>query len=186
MRIFIGIQMNDDTTERLENFIKPFQKISSPIRWIKRENYHLSLRFIGEVSENLWIRISDSISPSVFSIPSFPVLIRGCGSFGRGDHINIFWGGVQRSLPLQNLYDTLENQLEAIGIQKEARPFHPHITLGRNKKNHHFKSFFKKMEMCRDTVISEQTVDKFQIYQSTLLPDGPVYKILKEIPIGTT
>lgn len=185
MRIFIGIKMNDETTGKLEHFVQPFKTESTPIRWIKPENYHLSLRFIGEIPEDIWIRIRDKFTSSMFRLSPFPIQVRGCGSFSRGQDIGIFWAGVMTSQPLQTIYNTLEKGLESTGIQPETRPFHPHITLGRNKKKYDFNSFFGKMETHRHTIIAEPIVDRFQIFQSTLLPVGPIYKILKEIPIGT-
>ena len=50
MRVFVGIKLDDAVVEKINNALKPFKKISTPIKWVKSENIHLTLKFIGEIS----------------------------------------------------------------------------------------------------------------------------------------
>jgi RNA 2',3'-cyclic 3'-phosphodiesterase len=182
MRIFIGIKLDERVQGEIESFLKPFKKISSPIRWVKPANIHVTLKFIGEVSEEKYKQIEKRLNETDFNSVLFTLCLNGCGKFGRGNSLNIFWIGITPNDILTGVYNKIENALGKIGIEKENRPFKPHITVGRNKKDFNFKSFFQLIEERSHEPISELNVDHFQIFKSQLRPEGPVYTKLKEIP----
>jgi 2'-5' RNA ligase len=184
MRIFIGIKLDERVHDEIEKFLKPFKKISSPVRWVKPANVHITLKFIGEVSNEKYVQIEKRLSEAEFNTDPFDLRLAGCGKFGRGNTLNIFWIGISPSDPLARVFKKIENTLAKIGIEKENRQFKPHITVGRNKKNFNFKSFFELIEENSDQQISELTVNHFQIFKSQLRPEGPIYTILKEIPLA--
>ena len=184
MRIFIGIKLDERVHDEIEKFLEPFKKISSPIRWVKPENVHFTLKFIGEVSEEKYAQIEKRLSEAEFNTGPFDLRLTGCGKFGRGNTLNIFWIGIAPSDPLAQVFNKIENTLAKIGIEKENRQFKPHITVGRNKKNFNFKSFSELIEENSDQLISEFNVGHFQVFKSQLRPEGPIYTILKEIPLA--
>lgn len=186
MRVFIGIKLDERVHEEIEKFLEPFKKISSPIRWVKPENVHITLKFIGEVSEEKYAKIEKRLGEAEFDTGPFDLKLTGCGKFGRGNTLNIFWIGISPSDPLTQIFKKIENTLAKISIEKENRPFKPHITVGRNKKNFNFQSFFQLIEENNDRLISEFNVDHFQVFKSQLRPEGPIYTILKEIPLAQT
>jgi len=188
MRIFIGIKLAGRANANVQQFLEPFQKIASPIRWVKPQNIHLTLKFIGEVTDDTYKKIETALSaPAVVTDPdtgSFDVTLSGCGRFGKGTTLSIFWIGAGPIEPLETLFNQIENRLARIGIPKEDRPFKPHITVGRNKRNFNFRHFFQLIDRYKDQHISRFPVSQFQLFKSTLTPDGPIYSILKEIPLN--
>jgi 2'-5' RNA ligase len=74
--------------------------------------------------------------------------------------------------------------LHKIGIPKETRPFKPHITVGRNKRPFNFKSLYALIAEKEHLPITSIQVKAFQVFKSELTPEGPIYKILKEIPVS--
>lgn len=186
MRVFIGIKLNNSVKEEINKVLRPFKKISTPLKWVKPENIHLTLKFIGEISEEKYLQIKESLTNNNFNIKPFNLKFSGLGRFGRGNNINIFWVGIENNNELKNLFKEIENRLENINIKKDTREFKPHITLGRNKKQFNFKSFFKILDEYNNQFISEVKVDSFQIFKSELSYSGPTHTILKEIQLGTT
>ena len=184
MRVFIGIKLDERVHNEIEKFLEPFKKISSPIRWVKPENVHITLKFIGEVPEEKYAKIENYLGEAEFDTGPFDLRLAGCGKFGRGNTLNIFWIGITPSDPLALVFKKIENILAKIGIEKENRPFKPHITVGRNKKNFNFKSFFNMIEENSQQLISEFNVGHFQVFKSQLRPEGPIYTTLKEIPLA--
>ncbi len=183
MRIFIGIRLDNDVIAAIEKFLEPFKKTNTPIRWVKPENTHITLKFIGEVSPGKYSRIEEALTGTPFNIDNFTVSLQGCGKFGRGGSLNIFWIGMAANPSLEQLYEKIETTLAKLGIKKEDRPFKAHITVGRNKKNFNFKSIFKLIEENNDRRIIEFPVSHFQLFKSQLTPEGPIYTVLKEIPL---
>jgi 2'-5' RNA ligase len=185
MRIFIGIKLDDTVLKEIEKFLKPFKKIASPIKWTKPENIHVTLKFIGEVSPDKYSRIETQLDNADFKTGSIILNIAGCGKFGKGRDMSIFWIGLDKNEKLEDLYNRIETTLKKAGIPKEERIFKPHLTVARNKKNFNFKSFFEQIDDNRDRPIAEQRVTGFQVFESRLTPEGPIYTLLKEIPIDT-
>ena len=61
MRVFIGIQFDEETRRDIETFLRPFKRVSSPMKWVKPENIHLTLKFIGEVSSAKYKEIENGL-----------------------------------------------------------------------------------------------------------------------------
>lgn len=191
MRIFIGIKMDDAVHDRIERFLKPFKKFSTPVRWTKTSNIHITLKFIGEVPEDRCKEIETRLCKENFSAVTGGLLdikLSGCGKFGKKESLNIFWIGIDENLPLKQLYHKIEDTITPLGVEKEIRPFKPHITVGRNKKNFNFKPFYKLIEEYGHQTVASFSAPSFQLFKSDLRPEGPIYTILKEIPLthGTT
>lgn len=190
MRIFIGIKLAEFVTTSIQNFLTPFMKIQSPVRWVKPQNIHLTLKFIGEVSEATYSKIEAALSESeAESIAgpdagAFDITLRGCGKFGKGTALTIFWLGIEPSRSLTDIYHTVEHRLARIGIPKESRPFKPHITVGRNKRSFNTKPFNELIDRYREQHIVRFPVTGIQVFRSKLTPDGPIYSIIKEIPLN--
>ena len=184
MRIFIGIKLDDRVHEEIESFLKPFKKNSSPLRWVKPANVHLTLKFIGEVSDHQYAQIEQRLSDTEFNTGPLELSLSGCGKFGKDDSLKIFWIGIAANTSLTEIYNRIETSLAKAGIEKENRPFKPHLTVGRNKKNFNFKSFLQLMEENSRRLVSQFTATHFQVFKSQLRPEGPIYSVLKEIPLA--
>lgn len=183
MRLFIGIKPDDSVLEQIDRFLKPFKKIASPVNWTELKNIHITLKFIGEVSDAQYALISKKIRETDFHVGAVKLVFTGCGKFGRDSGMDIFWVGLAPDKNLEEIYQRLENSLARIGFPREKRPFSPHVTVARNKKVFNFKSFFVLMEERRETEIARCEAARFQLFQSRLTPEGPVYSVLEEVDI---
>lgn len=181
MRTFIGINLDDATRQKVDSALKPFKKIATPIKWVKPENWHLTIKFIGEVNDEKKQRIIGVINAIPFAFQPFEILISGFGKFGRGNDLNIFWAGIQESETLKKFYLQIEDALEKIQIKKENREFKPHLTIGRNRRPFDFKSFNAVIEREQSKPVASFKAGGFQIFQSILTPEGPIYNIVEEI-----
>jgi 2'-5' RNA ligase len=183
MRIFIGIKLAEDCREKIVRELQPFKIIPTSIRWTETENIHLTLKFIGEISAALTGQIAETLLAAKIPVAPFQLKITGFGKFPAGDDLQIFWAGVEDNPPLQVLFVWIENALASLAIAREARPFNPHLTLGRNKSRYNFKTLFELLAEKRDIFLAKCPVSSFQLFSSQLTPAGPIYKILKEIPL---
>lgn len=99
-------------------------------RWIDAENYHLTLRFIGDVEGH----VADEIASAFDRIhrPSFEIALQGIGTFGTKKPHSL-WAGVTTSPELHALHDEIERICQRLGLPPDARKFSPHVTLARLK-----------------------------------------------------
>jgi 2'-5' RNA ligase len=183
MRIFAGIQLTEAIRETIAAELEPFKAIANSIRWTESRNIHLTLKFIGEASVAQTELIKAALLTAKIPAAAFKLKISGFGKFPAGDDLHIFWAGVEDSPHLQELFAGIEAAIAPLGIARETRPFSPHITLGRNKGHYNFKTLFELLAAKRDIFLAEFPVTSFQLFSSQLTPGGPLYKVLKEIPV---
>jgi 2'-5' RNA ligase len=97
-------------------------------RWASGEQMHLTLRFIGEVDDNVGHDIDDALA--LIRAPSFTLELAGVGEFG-GKNPRALWAGVRPCDALVHLQKKIETALQRIGLPAEERKFSPHVTLAR-------------------------------------------------------
>ena len=130
MRVFIAIEFLDEIKDYLNEIKDIVIKESKSGNFTAKENFHLTLKFIGEVNKSKLENIKECIDKVAINHNDFKFKFNNLGEFPRGNK-KIIWIGLQANEKLYNLYLNLEETLSAIGIKKEDREFKPHITIGR-------------------------------------------------------
>lgn len=128
MRLFIAINLNDEIKDALMIAIQELKKEASKGNFTHRENLHLTLVFLGELSTD---RIDDIKSVmNRINEKSFRLSLSGLGQFKRkvGD---IYWVGIDKSEALLSLQKSLTTELQKASFSLENREYSPHLTLGR-------------------------------------------------------
>jgi RNA 2',3'-cyclic 3'-phosphodiesterase len=126
IRLFVAL----DLPEAIRDALLAVQGGVPGARWSRAEQMHLTLRFIGEVAENVARDIDDALA--TIRAPSFSLELSGVGEFG-GKNPRALWAGVKSSEPLLHLQRKVETALQRIGLDPESRKYSPHITLARLK-----------------------------------------------------
>ena len=124
LRLFVGIEFPPELKLRLS-------LLESGIpgaRWVDPGNFHLTLRFIGEVDEGVAADIDEALGR--LQARRFTLQLAGTGVFG-GARPRALWVGVERPPELVALRDKIEQALIRIGLEPEPRKFVPHVTLAR-------------------------------------------------------
>lgn len=184
MRIFIGIKLEEDIRAQIEKELKPFKKMKTPIRWTEPENIHLTLKFVGEVSADVYPEMERAVASGHFGLKPFRINFRGLGKFPAGDEVHIFWAGIEPVVELETLFRRIEDILIRFGVEKETRRFLPHITVGRNRARFPFKSLLDELAKKSDVRLGESIASSFQIFESRLTPGGPIYTVRQEVAIA--
>jgi RNA 2',3'-cyclic 3'-phosphodiesterase len=124
LRLFVGIEFPPELKLRLSLL----QTALPGARWIDPGNLHLTLRFIGEIPEDLAADVDEAMGR--LRARRFTVRLAGTGIFG-GNRPHTLWVGVERDPDLVRLHDKIEHALIRAGIAPEPRRFAPHVTLAR-------------------------------------------------------
>ena len=124
LRLFVGIEFPPELKLRLS-----LLSTSMPgTKWVDAGNFHLTLRFIGEVGRDVAADIDDALGR--LRARRFSLQLAGTGVFG-GDRPRALWVGVEREPELVTLRGKIEQALIRIGLEPEPRKFVPHVTLAR-------------------------------------------------------
>lgn len=141
-------------------------------RWVEPSSYHVTLRFIGEVPED----VAEDIHAALETCrsPSFALALGGIGVFSQGRRPGALYLGVDGSRPLHFLRDKVERALVRAGIAPETRKFTPHVTLARLKgaAPEQVHGFAATHNLFRPAPFP---VDRFTLFSSHQSRSGAVY-----------
>ena len=168
-RLFIAI----DLPEQVKEAVAAIAGDLPGARRVPREQIHLTLRFIGEVDEGMFLAIKGVLS-AVRSAP-FSLTLKGVGHFPPGRHPRVLWVGMEESEPLRELQKMVELALIGAGVAAEERGFSPHITIARLKETPPARVAMLE-EKHQLFVAGPFPVGEFYLYSSTLTREGAIHK----------
>ena len=132
MRCFAAILLAEDVRLALVDEIERLRPLSQAVAWVPADNLHLTLHFFGEEDPERVAEAGAALTEAAASVPRFTVEVRGLGAFPGLDRPRILWTGVAGGAPeARDLHGRVEGALERRGFAREARPWHPHVTVGR-------------------------------------------------------
>lgn len=135
MRTFIAIPLPKPITQQLVRSFAPHQsRMTSGVRWVPPENMHLTLRFLGETND---VQLSALINQldQLQHLPVFELAFTRFGVFPAWKSPNTIWLGFEKTSDLENAQQTTESIVRTCGYQHEKKPFTPHLTIARVKRN---------------------------------------------------
>ncbi|MEA3493301.1 MAG: RNA 2',3'-cyclic phosphodiesterase [Candidatus Margulisiibacteriota bacterium] len=184
MRAFISVELPDKVKEKIKEFIEEVIKELSDteikVKWVKKENLHLTLKFLGWVDDKALDKLIALTEKAVSNSGSFEVSLGGAGTFPEGKNPKVVWVGTDRGG--DKLCD-LADRLSKTGPRRETREFKAHLTIGRVKDKRGVDKLLKKLEKFKDIKFGEISVDRIFIMKSTLTPKGPIYEIFREVKV---
>jgi RNA 2',3'-cyclic 3'-phosphodiesterase len=176
LRLFVGIGFPPELKLRLSLLCSGVPGA----KWVDPGNFHLTLRFIGEIGEGPAADIDDGLSR--LRARRFTLQIVGTGVFGSGEKPRSLWAGVERSPELVGLRDKIEQALMRVGLAPEPRKFAPHVTLSRLRD--------PPLDKLRDFLVAHAQfradplpVDGFSLIASFQTKSGSVYEDQADYPL---
>lgn len=134
MRLFVAVFPPLEVREALHRAARSLP-VEGGVRWVPAENIHLTLKFLGEVSEEKAGEIGGVLEEMSSGHEPFRVEPSGFGAFPSGGKARVVWSGVgEGAETLRDIVEELEPRLEILGFERERRSYTPHITLGRARK----------------------------------------------------
>ena len=152
------------------------------VAWVPPPSMHVTLKFLAEIpEENVWA-IRDILHERLAGRAALPLRVRGTGAFPTRSHPRVFWVGIaSENDALPQLAAEVEAWLTDLGFNKETRPFHPHLTLGRVKQGGG-----DLLEGLEAMEFGNCTLDQVVLYKSVLQRQGAEYTALARIPLVGT
>jgi len=186
MRIFIAIDIDDAIRSRVARFLDSVGGFAPDARWVRPESLHVTLKFIGEKSEEEVGKIKRTLE----TIPAdtFDITFRGYGFFPSTRAPRVFWIGIEGGPKLASLAATVDEMLARLDIAKEEHAYTPHLTLARgvggsgsprrlkhDHPNRGFQHLQEKLAALPPPEFGTMTAREFFLYRSQLSPGGSKY-----------
>lgn len=178
MRIFIAIDINEEVRKaigKLQEKIQSETRIDKGIKWARPKLMHLTLKFIGDVKDEILNDVCKMTGEVAAQYPAFSLDIENAGHFG-GKSARVLWVGTgDGSEMLAQIVVELNEKLQQLGFAPETRRFTGHLTLCRIKNAQAGYELARAAGKYGDFVAGSVIVDKIVVYQSELSSQGPTY-----------
>ena len=185
IRSFLAFELPPEIREKIGAVSRELQKTRMPVRWVKVENIHLTMIFLGSVNEDAIDEIKEKVHLVVNRFSTIRTRLNGVGVFPHWKKPRVIWVGLNGEIEtLSNLRDHLQSERKALGLREEKRPFRPHLTIGRFKdrvdRDEELKSI---LDRHHDITSNLRHLNELILFKSDLKPDGPVYTRMATWPL---
>jgi len=185
MRLFVAVNLPSDIRERLAAEQERLRRARADVSWVRAENIHVTLKFLGETEAKRLERIRPALLEVARGSAPFRIRVSGLGSFG-GRVPRVVWVGVQEDHePLSRLAKDVEAAMARLGFPREKRGFTAHITLGRVRSAKNAEALLTALAQAEAVPFGSVEVNQFELMQSELRPIGSVYTVLDRFPLGS-
>lgn len=185
IRTFIAIDLNEETKKHINEFISKYREFFPDIKWVKIENIHLTLKFLGNIFTKDYDKLYRGLEVALKDSEKIHIIVKSAGVFPSQKNARVLWLGVYgESEKFCKLHSKVESELQREGFQPEGRAFSPHITVARFKTRVNQGKLAEILTNSNDLLFGEFDVTSLRVYRSDLSPSGPKYSLLKEIKFG--
>jgi 2'-5' RNA ligase len=183
MRLFVALEIPSSVRENLAELLKSLRAVSPKTRWVRPENLHLTLKFIGEVPDAKLALIRGALAVMRSDQP-VKLDFRGLGFFPNEKHPRVFWAGIEASPNLETLAVDIEKATETLGIPREQRPFSPHLTLARFDPPRLPDQLRSAIQEKAGRDFGSVRTNQFHLIESKLKPSGAEYTTVESFPFA--
>jgi 2'-5' RNA ligase len=183
MRAFIAIGLPTEIKDVLSQIQDKLKTGLPKISWVKPQNLHLTLKFLGEISPGQLDAIKHIITEVSQGIAAFKIKLDDLGVFPDLRQARIIWIGISQDTITKQIAGLLETKIADVGITKEKRDFSSHITIGRIKIPLNPVDLERELKKAKNDVVyanMEFNAGGITLFESVLGPSGPAYTVLKE------
>ena len=189
MRTFIAIELPEDVRAALQNFQDRLRKKEMLASWVKPDVMHLTLRFLGDITEEQSNALASLLKESYDGLIAPTLLTRGIGVFPSIRKPGVVWAGIET---LEGELDSIQRIAEsgacAIGVQPERKPFHAHVTLARIRKRDNAPLASQLIARYLEKGMAPEFGYEFRasnvvLFSSTLTAKGPLHRKVQEFPL---
>ena len=182
--MFVAVHLTDEIRARLASVQERLRRAQADVSWVKPDNLHITLKFLGEVEPKRLDRIRTALTEVAQGVAPFSLEVAGMGAFG-GRVPRVVWVGAQAgSAQLTELARRVEDSLGRVGFPKEKRGFTAHFTLGRVRSPRNVESLLAALREEPAEGFGAAPVGWFSLMQSELNPSGSIYTELDRFSFG--
>jgi 2'-5' RNA ligase len=184
VRTFIAFDTPSEIKEEICKIQSTLKEQRAEVRWESRNKFHVTIKFLGEVEENILPSVISAVKTITAQYHPFPVIYENVGAFPSKNRPRVLWVGCSNTdQQLIRMKDQLDQALKPYGFDIEDRQFHPHVTLGRVKLPSGLKNLIQTLENVTFEPRQVSIAD-ILVVKSILKPGGSEYSTLATIHLS--
>jgi 2'-5' RNA ligase len=181
VRTFIAIELPEEVRSAIGALSTRLRAADARATWVRPENVHLTLRFLGDLDGERIGTISGILAGAYKGMTPFTLCVRGTGVFPNPRRPSVVWAGVETlEGGLAQAQLAAESAARAIGLPPEEKRFHPHLTLARIRDGRAAGPLIEALEREQGFDGGEFTVRSVSLFSSRLTPHGSIYSRVQE------
>ena len=180
MRAFIALEMGFN--EEMQHFYTALEKTGARLKMVEPENVHLTIKFLGEIKEEMVKDIRKIMEDAVKDVQPFRGAIRGVGAFPGINNIRVIWLGFHDDGEVVKISKTIDENLSSLGFRKE-RSYVPHITVARMKSGLKKEEVIRVLKEYEEREFGEVECKEIKLKKSILTREGPIYEDIEVVKI---
>ena len=183
VRCFIAVEIPQSILDHIAEYTLKLKPLAPDIRWVRLTSMHITLKFLGEISESLVESVRDKLMPIRLKYHPFVLTAQGSGFFPSRRSPRVIWIGLEQDnhRSLFVVQQWIEDALLTEGFNQEKRRFSPHITIGRIKVAKHLEPVLNYLEL-NPFPSQSFDVNAVKFIRSRLKPQGAEYSVIESYP----
>jgi len=183
LRTFIALDMPPEIKAALAKYVQPLKSLRGRVSWVKPENLHLTLKFLGDTPVNRVDEIAAALQQITAASTAFAATVSGAGAFPNDEHPRMLWVGLNEATgTLKNLLRIIDDRMHDFGYAKEKRAFTPHLTIGRVKDSR-LPDIVRALKE-KPFAAMPAPFNEIIFMRSELNPAGSIYTPLQKLTLG--
>ena len=183
IRAFIAVEIDPATINRIAAVIEQLKPRVRGMRWVAPTNFHLTLKFLGDIDESKIGPIDAALTDTLRPFPRCTLNAKGIGVFPSLKRPRVLWVGLTGN-PLISLAEQVESALAPLGFAPEERSFTPHLTIGRwRQADRADRTIEQELKHWINYEFGASPVGEVIFFQSELKPEGAIYTRLKVVAL---
>jgi len=178
VRLFIALETPAAVRESLAALLDSLRALSAQPRWVRPENLHVTLKFIGEWQPDKLEALRSALDAVRLDQP-VTLDFRGLGFFPNEKRARVFWAGIEASPNLITLASEIEHATEKLGAPREQRAFSAHLTLARFEPPGLPEKLRGAIQENVAREFGSLHTNRFNLIESKLKPSGAEYTTLQ-------
>ena len=180
MRLFLAVDVPEEVVLAVTALFEPWRAAFPNARWVPSEHWHITLKFLGATAADQLPWVAETVGSAVSVHRRVTVDVRGLGAFPSVERARVLWAGVNDpAVGLDALASDLDVRLAPV-FRKEARRFHPHLTVARSEPPVRLPAGYANTSLTTKPF----SVDEVVLYRSHLTEGATRYEPLRSFPLG--
>ena len=146
IRAFIALPLPEEIQHEFGVIQQQLIESQAEVKWETSDKFHITLKFLGDVDPPKPALIAEELKHSLGSFHKFDLSFLTLGAFPNSVRPRVVWIGTQQNEHIVRLQESIEQVCSSFGFEKETRPFHAHITLGRVKGDRNLDRLTAKLK----------------------------------------